>query len=92
MTASTGIKAAKAARNLKILALRGTMSFSLIGKAVGTSRDVVAGVLWRTDNPIEVRRARAAGDDRKTGTGHHGPGRYPRRTIWSERTRQGGAP
>lgn len=83
MTASRGISAAKAARNLKIVALRGTMSFSLIGKAVGVSRDIVAGVLWRIDNPIEVRKARVGGDARKTGTGHSGPGRYPPRTKYS---------
>lgn len=82
MTASRGISAAKAERNRNILALRGTMSFSLIGEAVGTTRDVVAGVLWRADNPIEVRRRHSA-CGKKIGTGHSGPGRYPARTRYS---------
>lgn len=87
MTASTGISAAKAARNLQILRLRGSMSFSLIAKAVGgITRDVVAGVLWRADNPIEVRQRHSPGDPRKTGAGHHGPGRYAPRTKYTERS------
>lgn len=84
MTASRGISAARAARNLRIVSLRGSMSFSLIAAEIGgITRDVVAGVLWRLDNPIEVRKRRVGGDARKTGTGHSGPGRYPPKTKYS---------
>lgn len=69
-------------RNRNILALRGTMSFSLIGEALGLTRDVVAGVVWRADYPVEVRRRHSA-CGKKIGTGHSGPGRYPRRTKFS---------
>jgi hypothetical protein len=60
-------------RNAKILSFRGQKSFGLIAKEMGLSRNVVAGVMFRADWPLE-QRVSAPGDDRKnrSGTGRKG--------------------
>lgn len=60
-------------RNQKILALRGSKSFSLIGAELGISRAVVAGVCFRFDHdrPDMVKSPQSSGAN-KIGRGAHG--------------------
>lgn len=77
----------KDGRNIKILALRGKKSFSLIAAELGLTRNIVAGVIWRARHPVRTRYASA---DRRnsTGTGHHGHGPYAAVTLPRGRLRK----
>ncbi len=69
-------------RNLKILALQGKKSFSLIAADLGLTRNIVAGVIWRSRHPVEVRYASANSPGRNMiGTGHRGHGPYAAETL-----------
>lgn len=67
----------------KILALRGKKSFGLIARKLGVSRNIVAGVMFRAAWPVGTRVPspgyRYGGN--KSGTGHHGGGRYARELL-----------
>lgn len=69
----------KIARNAAILALRGTTSIRLLAERLGISIGAVSGVCFRADYPRPVRLKRSRSGN-KIGSGHHGPGRYARRT------------
>lgn len=61
--------------NAKILRLRGKKSFGLIAKELGITRNVVAGVMFRDNWPIELRVS-APGErfKNRSGTGRRGGG------------------
>lgn len=84
MSKSTGKRAANLARNAAILALYGKKSFDLIAEELGTTRNVVAGAVFRARHPAAVRY-RASGACNKIGTGHHGCGPYAARTLLDAR-------
>ena len=66
----------------RILSLRGKMSFAMIAARLGVSRNAVAGVCWRADWSGEnLMRERSGRAGPKSGTGHHGPGKDPKRTL-----------
>lgn len=54
----------------KVLKLRGQKSFGLIAKELDVSRNVVAGICFRADYPVEVRLAVSGGFHNKLGIGH----------------------
>lgn len=74
----------KLARNAKILALRGKKSTALIAEALGVSIGTVAGVCFRADYPRPVRLKRSPCGN-KINSGHHGCGRYARRTRFGSK-------
>lgn len=67
----------------KALALRGRKSMGLIGKELGVTRNVIAGIFFRADHPREECIART-GDHRMIGTGHGPPAppyRWPKKRL-----------
>ncbi len=66
----------------KVLSLRGEMSFGLIAKKLGVSRNVVAGICFRVDWPHSSRvRSPNARSGNKSGTGRRPPRQYANRTL-----------
>jgi hypothetical protein len=67
----------------KILKLREKKSYGLIGKELGVSRNVVAGVMFRARHRGKklMSSPNSTGSGNKTGVGRHGPGKYARKTL-----------
>lgn len=75
------------ARNKRILKLAGKKSYGLIAQQLGTTRNVVAGVVFRDKYPSRHRVCSPnSTSPNKTGVGHRGNGPY------APKTRKLGAP
>jgi hypothetical protein len=65
------------------------MSYSLIAKRYGLTRNQVAGMIWREKNPIHTRPVTVGADGyrrRNTcGRGRHGGGPIPAKTLQNTR-------
>lgn len=63
------------------------MSYGLIAKKHGLTRNQVAGVIWRSKNPPDTRipSPNCNGGGNKIGGGYHGAGPYPRYTEHNTR-------
>lgn len=69
-------------RNQRVARLRGKLSYTLIAEQLGLTRNVVAGIFWRSDWPYRKRTTSGEGQGRHNcGTGHNGPGVYADRFL-----------
>lgn len=68
-------------REQEIMSLYGKLSFALIAKKVGVTRNVVAGVVFRHRHPYSARISSPDGVHNKIGGGHHGHGVYAKKCL-----------
>lgn len=76
-------------RNKKILKLAGKKSYGLIAEELNTTREVVAGVIFRDKHPVEkrVRSPNSDGSPNMIGTGRRGGKQIAAKKTLARRTR-----
>lgn len=69
-------------RNEKIISLHDKLSYGLIAKECKTTRNVVAGIIFRYRHPYKTRVSKPGGKKNKIGTGYRN-GKHAKLTLYN---------